>query len=250
MTTLADQASTRLRTDLGLDMLYALDYNVTQVMASQALPFEKLNTFIEAHTMFSNALLLNLGAEPANHTGTPVTNPLYNESVLADLYPGCSLPANLSRTRWPLRMQHHDKFDWQDDPSLKVPADPYERAYKAYYEWCNPIMCSKVTKKTTYLRTIQGMAAVGGLWGIVTLAILVLWQCLFLGCVNGHQQQKASTQAPLTPRTTYHTAFSSFVGVGFVPGIGSVHGPTPVNASVEIEPQAQSMDRDLVADRV
>ena len=77
------------------------------------------------------------------------------------------------------------------------------------------------------------------------VAVLVPGLCQWSPAAKGQH-----TGAPHPPPTTYHTAFSSFVGVGFVPGIGSVHGPTPVDASVEIGPQAQSMDREIVADRV
>lgn len=180
-------------------------------------------------------------AKPRSRTGCTIgpgagagsTESLLNETFLTTVFPNCSLPANLSRADWPLKPAEFDAFDRisRDNPSMKVPTDPYERAYRAYYEWCNPTMCSKVTKKGVYLRTMQGVAVFGGMWGIITLAIMVLWQCLFLGCVVGHQQQKAGTGS-------LHGMPN---GAGLVKGCSGA--ATPVDGCVSIEPESQSMDR-------
>jgi hypothetical protein len=86
---------------------------------------------------------------------------------------------------------------------------------------------------------MQGTAVFGGMWGIITLAILVLWQCLFLGCVVGHQQQNDSKRPHGTP---------SSAGLGKDCARGG--GATPADVCVSIEPDAQAMERDRAADKV
>lgn len=234
---MADQSLMRLLNELGLPTFEM--FNVTHGnVSSQEEHLDQLDGFMSGVDMFATALLLNSDAKASAY---------YNrqslmKGLLSRLFPKCQLPMHLSPIDWPLLLEENDDLNVLIEvmPNLPVPSDPFERAYYAYSTWCNPVMCSKVTEKGTYLRTMQGMAVFGGLWGIISLAILVLWQCLFLGCLVGHQQQKANTQAPRTPRT----AISAFLG------IGSVRDATPADARVEVEPQMQSMDRAAAADAV
>jgi len=152
---------------------------------------------------------------------------------------------NMSPADWPLKLLELDGLDdvKKVEPNLPVPSDPFERAYYAYTTWCKPAICSKVTKKTGYVRTMQGMAVFGGMWGIITLAILVLWQCLFLGCVVGHQQQKAGTASDILKSLPSSADLGKDCGDG-----GSA--ATSADVCVSIEPAAQSMDRDRALDKV
>jgi len=237
---LGDQAFMRLRTELGLANRFELLSNGTDRTIPEAQPLYQLNRFFTAYEMFAAALLFNTSAGATDGASSGRTGNISSVSFLEQLY---SLPANRSSADWPLKLQEFNVFktqwaQWKRNMSQKdpdLPSDPYHRAYDAYARYCYPIMCSKVTKKGPYLRTMQGMAVFGGMWGIVTLAILVVWKCAFLGCVVGHQEQKhADKEVPRMPSS-----------MGCCGG-----GATPADVCVSIEPESQSMDRAPVADKV
>lgn len=58
-------------------------------------------------------------------------------------------------------------------------ADPYG----AYVDWCDPMLCHELREKTHYLFTMQMLAAIGGLYGTLTLfVVVIIWNCCVLGC--------------------------------------------------------------------
>jgi len=233
---MADQGVMRLQKELGLPTFERFDFTEGNVSAQEE-PLIQLGTFMDGFDMFATALLLNTGAN---------TSAYHNkESLMKRMFPSCQLPMNMSPADWPLKLLELDGLDdvKKVEPNLPVPSDPFERAYYAYTTWCKPAICSKVTKKTGYVRTMQGMAVFGGMWGIITLAILVLWQCLFLGCVVGHQQQKAGTASDILKSLPSSADLGKDCGDG-----GSA--ATSADVCVSIEPAAQSMDRDRALDKV
>lgn len=201
---LRDQALLHLRRDLGVDSSFR---NPEQGnMAARHLLVRQFAHLTCAYEMFAAAALLGDAAEVTSA-------PWVNETVIRQLYPTCHLPANTSRDPWPLRVEDadalalmrqrlqelglrgYDVLRQRLDASLG--ADQFQRAYDAYHMWCNPVMCQQASKKNTYKRAIQGLAAFGGVWSIMTLAILVLWQCLFLGCVVGVCRRRGGAK-PIT----------------------------------------------------
>jgi hypothetical protein len=148
---MADQSLTRLLKELGLPTFEM--FNVTHGnVSSQEEHLDQLGGFMDGVEMFATALLLNSDAKASAY---------YNrQSQLSRLFPKCQLPMHLSPIDWPLLLEENDDLNvlMQVIPNLPVPSDPFERAYYAYYTWCNPVMCSKVIEKGTYLRTMQGMA--------------------------------------------------------------------------------------------
>jgi hypothetical protein len=237
---LGDQAFMRLRRELGLANRFELRINGTDRAIPEAQPLDQLTRFFAAYEMFAAALLFNTSAGATDGASSGRTGNISSVSFLEQLYPNCSLPAKHSSSDWPLKLQEFNVFEtkWERNMSQKHPdwpSDPYHRAYDAYAKYCFPIMCSKVTKKGPYLRTMQGMAVFGGMWGIVTLVILVVWKCAFLGCVVGHQEQKhAGKEAPRMPSSMRCTGCC-------------VCGAKPADVCVSIEPASQSMDRYGVA---
>jgi hypothetical protein len=184
---------------------------------------------------FAAALLLNI-ADPIpgfRRFDVKFVNELQGPGHL------CQMPADLPLDDWPLSLR--EVFP----NTTKIEKSTNARAYHAYSWWCNPIMCTKVTKKGNYMRSIQGLAAFGGMWSIITLAILVLWQCLFLGCVVGHQQQRAVNRG-----AGFGGGGGGDGGGGGVSGGGGgVSGggeATPADASMLVGLEAQSMKCDSV----
>lgn len=197
----------------------------------------QLNMFTTSYGMFAAALLLDDTAETIQMLISDHQHSFEKTTVLRALYPGCQLPANLSRGDWPLGLTEVNALDAiRQHDNFPVPENPHDRPYFAYYLWCQPSMCSKITKKGPYLRTMQGVTVFGAVWSIMTLAILILWQCLFLGCVLVQQKHAKPALGGV-----------SLAGGG---GGGSGGAATPPDASVSVEPGPQSMDRQPVADKV
>lgn len=55
--------------------------------------------------------------------------------------------------------------------------------YLAYVNWCDPRLCHELKQKRPYLKTMQLLAAIGGLYGMLTLFVVaIVWNCCVLGC--------------------------------------------------------------------
>jgi hypothetical protein len=52
--------------------------------------------------------------------------------------------------------------------------------YNAYKQWCAPLVCEEVGTKPPYLQAMQIMAAIGGIYSIITLFIIGVFWRLFV----------------------------------------------------------------------
>jgi hypothetical protein len=60
--------------------------------------------------------------------------------------------------------------------------------YEAYKQWCAPLVCQELDRKPPYIQAMQIMAAIGGIYSIMTMFIIgVLWRLfvLVMDCSNG-----------------------------------------------------------------
>jgi hypothetical protein len=142
--TLGDQAFQRLEKELGVDNTFG----------RPPVPLEQLDKFIWAYDLYAAALLLNTAAD----LGDPVYRPA-DESLMRQMYQRCKLPSDFHGFQvadWPLGLWDFNQFQNKTDMSQ------FDKEYEAYHEWCNPKICSKLSKKGNYLRVMQGIAA---FWG-------------------------------------------------------------------------------------
>jgi hypothetical protein len=50
-------------------------------------------------------------------------------------------------------------------------------------EWCQPVFCHEIKEKEGYLKAMQIMAAIGGMYSIVTLfCVTIIWHIFILKC--------------------------------------------------------------------
>lgn len=156
-----------------------IDPRLASLRVDQLLVFEEAFLAIFAKLVMGERLL----ALPENGTLSPIFDASKGE------YTGIiscnNLPQDIQKLPFVL-----SEWCCHDDVSVNPPGsvcaefstgcrDPY----KAYMDWCSPVLCHEVQAKTAYLKGMQMMAAIGGIYGIFTLFVVtVVWNCFMLGC--------------------------------------------------------------------
>lgn len=83
----------------------------------------------------------------------------------------CNLPTDAQDLPFSLKM-----FGCGYNKSLPQAAEPAcddaAAAYAAYVEWCAPAQCVVMSQKSGYFVTMQALAAVGGIWTIVSILLV------------------------------------------------------------------------------